>query len=232
MPFQQSSITYTQAQTRVAEAVGASSTNELNRALYAIQAAFQHWNNKFNWPFLAATATATVVGGTADYSLPANFKSIYTVRLTTLNRTLAYLPRRQYDRAVWNQSQSGDPTHYSLFLAGLDNGQITLIPTPGSGDTLGLRYFRRMTVPPSAGATAIDIPQDYESYVLALAKALYLIDKGAEESKWGFWKNYAEEGMTFAKGSDTRIPDDDLVFIPGQSISPYPAPADYLYPVE
>ena len=232
MAFQQSTITYSQAQSRVAESVGASSTNELARALYAIQAAFQHWNNKFNWPFLAATASASVVAGTADYSLPSNFKSIYGAKLTTINRQLAYLPRRQYDRAVWNQTAGGDPSHYSLFLAGLDEGKITLIPTPGSADTLSLKYFRRMTIPPSAGATAIDIPQDYESYVLALAKALYLIDKGAEESKWGFWKAYAEEGMAFAKGSDTRIPDEDLVLVPGSSITPYPAPADYLYPVE
>ena len=94
-----------------------------------------------------------------------------------------------------------------------------------------LRYYRRMTIP-SVGATAIDIPQDYENYILALAKAFFLIDKGADDSKWGFWKQFAEEGMTIAKGSDARVPDDDLVLIPGHSITPYPAPADYLYPVE
>jgi hypothetical protein len=232
MAFQQSSITYTQAASRVAEAVGASTTNEINRALYAIQAAFQHWNNKFNWPFLAATASSAVVGGTADYALPTNFKSIYGIKLTTINRQLSYLPRRQYDRAVWNQTAGGDPSHYSLFLAGLDEGKFTLIPTPGSSDTALIRYFRRMTIPPSTGSTAIDIPQDYENYILALSKALYLIDKGADESKWGFWYSHAKEGMEIAKGSDTRIPDEDLVLVPGASITPYPAPADYLYPVE
>jgi hypothetical protein len=236
MAFQQSTLTFNDAQTRVAQSAALQgNTDLLTRAGQAVQFAFQHWNNVQAWPYLLKVGTGiNVVPTVQDYALPSDFKEVYDVRLTALNRTLQYLPRRQYDRAVWNQTAQNDPTHYTLYLSGLDTGQITLIGIPSNSDVLVLRYYRRMSMPVQSN-DVLDIPQDYENYILALAKSFFLIDVGAPSERVAFWQGMAKEGIQIAKGSEQRIPDSDPTLLPGISVLPFPTltyPADYAYPVD
>lgn len=218
MGISQSSITFSQAKTRVAAAAGASSTSELTRAGYAIQAAFQDWNNDEAWNFLRVVATdITVVAGTADYSLPTDFKYIYTARLTGNARPLMPLPQKLYDLTVWT-SQAGTPIYFNLFKAGMDTMQITLIPTPDVSDTLSIKYHRSLAIP-SADADILDIPVDYESYLLAQSKYLYLLDKGSEFApQLQGWKDFYESGKRKAIAAETRRPQEDKLFIPEGSL--------------
>lgn len=144
--FQGSSTTFGQAKSVVAEACGKQSTTEfLDRAGRAIQYAIRKWNT-VNWKWAVRDASdIAVVAGTSKYALPFDFSDAYAVRLTaSFQRWLMLKPRREYDRAVWNQVNSY-PIAYNLLYSG--DGYLQLMPTPNTSDTLQLKYYKNMTVP-------------------------------------------------------------------------------------
>lgn len=200
-------------------AAGQNDADELLAAERGLQAALQHWNNVAHWDFLLTNASAITVGsGTADYALPANFKSVYTARLQTLKIYLQYTDQRPYDQYD-PAAIAGTPTHYTLLAVGAI-GSISLIPPPSAPDSLLLRYYRRMAIPVDGDtAAAIDIPQDYEHYLFALAKAYYLGQRPeAEPSRVQFWMAIAEDGIARAKARQVYWPDAVPGFVPGGQV--------------
>jgi hypothetical protein len=286
--FQQSGMTFALGQARVAEIADSSGdADQLTKAGYAIQAALEYWNNRYNWNYLrniglgiaiiapytvvsatttdsttvtsaalfgdgttvvrvgdivsgtgiiaettvvtvtdtshitlsrAATATgaATLTFGRSDYALPADFKQMYTARTVVSPRKLFPLNANLYDAISSTQTITGLPEAYSLFPQG-GVGKIRLYPPPSTADTLIIKYQRRMTIP-TTGSETLDIPQDYEFSLLALAKGLYLADKGGNEVRQAFWTKFGEAGLSSARAVDRANPDEDLAFQPAQSL--------------
>ena len=141
-----------------------------------------------------------------------------SVRLYSTPTTLRPLRRRFYDRAVGANEFSTvtPPMYYDIFLVG-SKGKIRLLPPPGAADTMQLRYYRRMAVASAtADATVLDVPQDYEGYLIAWAKWHFITDKGEGRSSQGqTWIAFAQEGIKTMLSDQTRVPDEDLGFVPG-----------------
>ena len=168
------------------------------------------------------SAGATVVSGdfVRDmYDLPSDWKAEYTVRLLGAQRTLRPTGRRFYDRSITSEQQTASVWNYDLFMVG-SVGKIRLLPPPPTADVLLMRYYRRMTVPTTtATASVLDVPQDYEAYLISWAKWHFLADKGegrGEQIKT--WFSLAQEGLVTMLREQTRRPDQDLAFIPGQFV--------------
>src|SRR3990172_576068 len=158
--------------------------------------------------------TASVTRDT--YALPSDWKAPYTVRLFGVPVTLRPIRRRFYDRSISNEFNTSTPRGYDVFHVG-GKGKLRLLPPPPAADTMQLRYYRRMAVATSsADGTALDIPQDYEQYLIAWAKWHFIMDKGEGRSEQGqTWMAFAQEGIKTMLSDQARLPDEDLMFLPG-----------------
>lgn len=165
----------------------------------------------------AGVTTANVTASRDMYDFPSDVKQVYSVRLLGSQRYLVPVGRRQYDRSITSEESVNSVYWYDLFMQG-SRGKIRILPPPAASDTLLVRYYRRMTIPTaSATADVVDIPQDYEPYLVAWSKWHFLVDKGegrGEQMKT--WFVLAEEGLKTMVRDQTRKPDEDLRFIPGQ----------------
>jgi len=166
---------------------------------------------------LVGTATGSASFTRDMYDLPSNFKAMYSVRTLNNNTTLRQANRRFYDRSVSNEQTTTTPAGYDLFMVG-GLGKLRLLPPPSSSDTLQVRYYRRMYIPTATGdSTTLDIPQDYEPYLIAWAKWHFLVDKGDGRLEQGrTWFPLGEQGLSMMVKEQNRKPDEDLMMIPGQ----------------
>ena len=182
----------------------------------------------FNPSLIPTANTGFVVSANRDfYDLPTAWKQPYSVRLLAAQYTLRPIGRRHYDRSVTSEFVfAGTPLYYDIFALGT-KGKIRLLRPPASTDRMQLRYYRRMdpTVDP------LDIPAQYDPYLIAWAKWHLLTDKGERTERANEWKQFANEGMLQMLKESTRQPDEDLTFLPGhysmnvtlgpQSVRPY-----------
>ncbi len=153
------------------------------------------------------------------YALPSDWKQPYTVKLLTSPRVLWPVQRRMYDRGVVSEIPAGTPEGYDLF-AGYQKSKLRLLPPPNASDVLQLRYYRRMTVPSDATASAaLDIPQDYDYHLIAWAKWHFLVDKGeGRKEQAATWLQLANDGLKVMLSDQMRQPDESLAFTPGHSV--------------
>lgn len=150
------------------------------------------------------------------YDLPSDWKSVYSIKLYTNQNSLRIARRRTWDRSVFDEYTPGTPLYYDVFGIG-GKGKVRLLPPPAATDSMQLRYYRRLTVPTTtATADALDIPQDYEPYLVAWAKWHYLIDKSeARGDQAQTWISFANDGLKMMLADQTRIPDEEVMFVPG-----------------
>jgi hypothetical protein len=150
------------------------------------------------------------------YLLPADFRNPYSIRMYGSMSTLRPIRRRFYDRSIVNEFNSTTPVGYDISQIAT-KGKIRLLPPPAGADIMQIRYYRRMTVATATAATGLlDLPQDYEPYFIAWAKASFLMDKGEGRSEQGAtWFAFANDGLKQMISDQTRVPDEDLGFIPG-----------------
>lgn len=168
------------------------------------------------------TAGVTVITATAArdyYSAPSNYRRIYTVRLLGSEKSLGYATRRTYDRFVTDEFAAGSPDSYDLYSLG-GKGKIRLLPPPSAADVLLVRYSRRFSLASASSVTSsLDIPEDYESYVIAWAKWHFLTDKAEGRSEQATtWISLAQEGLKTMLADQTVIPDQDLGFTPAHAV--------------
>jgi hypothetical protein len=156
------------------------------------------------------------------YNVPTDWQRVYSVRLLSSLRKLGYVGRRLYDRVVSDEFVAGTPIAYDLFSMG-GKGKLRILPPPGSADVLMTRYARRFTLASASGSTtALDIPEDYESYPIAWAKWHFLTDKGeARNDQATTWLSMAREGLKTMLQEQTTIPDETVGFIPDHAIPDY-----------
>ena len=158
----------------------------------------------------------TAVGQRDVYTLPSAWKAPYSIRMHGAQSTLRPIRRRLYDRSITSEFTTSTPVAYDIFIIG-GKGKIRLLPPPAQPDTMQLRYYRRMEVPSASGATGLlDVPQDYEPYLIAWSKWHFIMDKGEGRSEQGqTWISFATDGIKTMLADQTRIPDEDLKFTPG-----------------
>lgn len=156
------------------------------------------------------------------YPLPSDWKAVYGVRLHGSPRTLVPIRRRAWDRAITTEFQTSTPFGYDLFMIG-GKGKLRLLPPPSQADVLQYRYYRRMTVPTtSATAEPLDIPDDFEGFLIAWCKWHLINDKGEGRAEQGqTWLTFANEGIRTMIQDQTVVPDEDLGFMPGAYTWPW-----------
>lgn len=166
--------------------------------------------------FSAGVTVVTLSGERDMYSLPTDWKAPYSARLLGAQRALRIVGRRIYDRSITNEQDQSSTWWYDVFMFG-SKGKIRMLPPPSSSDILQLRYYRRMASATSISDTAsADIHQDYDQYLVAYAKWHFLTDKGegrGEQAKT--WFTMAQEGLAMMLRDQTKVPDEDLQFVPG-----------------
>lgn len=161
------------------------------------------------------TAVVTVTAQRDMYDLPSDYRDEYTLKMLASNITLKYVGRRTYDRIAPDENQGSTPYRYDLFPVGA-KGKLRLLRPPVSSDILQNRYYRRMFLASASGvASAIDIPEDYESYPIAWAKWHFLTDKGeGRKDQATVWLSLAQEGLKTMLADQTDIQDEQLEFVP------------------
>jgi hypothetical protein len=170
--------------------------------------------------FTAGVTVITATGVRDYYDVPSTYRRIYTVRLLGAAKSLGYATRRTYDRFVTDEFSAGTPESYDLFSVG-GLGKIRLLPPPASSDVLLVRHSRRFSLASASGVTSsLDIPEDYESYVIAWAKWHFLTDKSDSAERATTWLSLAQEGLKTMLQEQTLIPDQDLGFTPAHAV-PY-----------
>jgi len=164
----------------------------------------------------ATTATMPVTATRDMYDLPTDFKAVYTCRLLSSNTPLRYVQRRSVDRSSESEQAMHDTYGYDLMMVG-SKGKLRLLTPPAGADILQLRYHRNMaTAASTATATTLDIPDNYEPYLMAWAKWHFLTDKGEDrKAQATTWLALAENGLTTMLKDQTSLPDEELGFTPG-----------------
>src|SRR5439155_865132 len=192
--FTPSTLVVTAAQSVVAESAGAQAdTDMLTRALRALDATAQRWN-RLKWKFLqqeqmlvlvapfTVTGVSTTAGGTTiTTSVAAGFASVL--------------------------AQDMVPDGSTVFRG---DTQVAATGPPAAADVAHIRYMRRISMPSSATAAVLDVPQDYEDVFLAAAKAYFLADKKEDLPRVQYWAEYARAGMAQIRSDEHWVPDELL----------------------
>lgn len=172
------------------------------------------FSNAFGLDAGAQSLTATV---TRDfYDVPSDWKVGFSVRLLSHNKALKPMNRRLYDRSVGNELTQSTPEWYDTFQV-WTKGKIRLLPPPGEVGVLQFRYYRAMaTATASASTTTLDIPSDYDPYLISWGKWHFLTDKGDGRAQSATtWLSLAQEGLTTMLADQTDQPDEGIMFVPG-----------------
>ena len=159
------------------------------------------------------SATVTLEFSRRDYAAPTNFKYIYNMMDLTNNHPVFPSNTRYYDRFFSEPVPQGPPIFYDPHPLGAD-GKFRFLPSPSAEAIVLAKYYRRMTVP-SVGATALDIPIDFEWGIIAEAKGLFLADKGGYDSQAAFWAAKANDAIAAAVLADNKHPDETASFTMG-----------------
>lgn len=159
----------------------------------------------------------TATGARDFYSVPSNFRVVHSVRTLSNGAVLWLYRRRAYDRSISTQEYTaGTVQGYDISQIST-RGKLRLLPPPATADVLELRYFRRMATATSVSDSAtLDIPQDFEPFLIAWSKFYLITDKAEGRGDQAqTWLTFANEGISRMLSDQARQPDEDLRFIPG-----------------
>lgn len=110
----------------------------------------------------ASPVTFSTVVGTPGYALPADFRSIYTVRDNTSNTRLAQASPQRYD--LFSQTQQSISTHYVVL-----GESLILWPKPSAIVTIQVRYRKLLTF--ASDATPHGLPLQWSDAIVMAAAA-------------------------------------------------------------
>jgi hypothetical protein len=128
---------------------------------------------------------------------------------------------------------TGDPVWWDFTLVHPAK-VIRTYPAPSALCTLLVRYWRH-TNPPATTATgaALDIPDQFVDYVIAMASWKLLLTRGDRGDRAAQFRDYWIAGMENAKRMHEVTPDDDMAFVPSsEDLRPnwdMDHPNDYMY---
>lgn len=183
----------------------------INLALWEISLE-SHWD----WNALTAS-DITVNTGTNEYNLPTGagsvVDSIYDVRLVgAAERTLYPTDLREWDRLNQGEQDAvATPTHYTVY-GGQRGGMIRLLPTPGAGDVLRIRYYAAQSAISDATASSLAMADKYVPLVIFKSAANVAGWKTPE--RVGFWEAKYTKALARAQDVDRVGPDDNPTLVP------------------
>lgn len=164
------------------------------------------------------SGTVTLTLARRDYALPADVKFIFDIRYVTASRVILPVDDRLLDRLDPVRTDTADPNYYLTYPIG-ELGKIRFDkPTSGVG-TIILKYHRRLTVPSTEG-NALDIPEDFEGYILDLSKGYFLLEKEEASGKAQSLLILGEKGIRKAMAADDKLPDAEPAFQPSWTVGP------------
>lgn len=212
-----SQLTWGQAKTRVARAGGVEADTDwllvaqdaIKTALHRIENASSRFQGRdWSWLFVTAGPLTTT---NSLITLPGTFKKEFSARAGST--PLIWMPQRVYDRA--NPSNTGDgPLYYTMFNSA-NTGTLEVLPPVANGTSINVRYWRRIDDTPANDSELLDVPQQYEDIVIALAKAALLADKDPESPGLAYWENLGRDMLVDAVANDVTAPDADEMMVPG-----------------
>jgi hypothetical protein len=156
-----------------------------------------------------------IIADTDEYNLPSDFLQPYTARLLVNSRYLELVKRREIDRKLPKQDNTGTPTHYSVysshtFDATAQHSHLTLFRTPSdSGDSIILRYYRAL----NPSGTFIDVPDEFLYTFLDDARVHLLTSKNAADARLPIMQEDVTKGINRAISHDTEQEEEDLRWI-------------------
>lgn len=92
-----------------------------------------------DWDFLMTSTTLTTAAGTAAYSLPSDLNNVYGAYISSLS---CELKATQTRAAYQVGTAQGVPRFYTV-----NNGSMTLIPTPGAVYSVTVPYYKVIAHP-------------------------------------------------------------------------------------
>lgn len=173
----------------------------------------------FSAETLVFSADIPVVAATDTYNLPSPIGRPYSARILSNPRTLLFKEQREIDRIFYSQTSNTTPFWYNLynstsFTTGRQNGKIRLFPTPSTGDTLRVRYYRPIAEPAS-DSDNLDVPDTYVYALLELARYYFLKDHDSETTRLQETKERAELQFRQVIARDEQGTEDkDMCLIP------------------
>jgi len=183
----------------------------INLALWEISLE-SHWD----WNALTA-ADITVATGTSEYNMPtaagSAMDSVYDVRLVgSAERTLYPTDLREWDRLHQGEQDAvATPTHYTVF-GGQQGGKIRLLPTPGAGDLLRIRYFCSQAAISDATASSLAMADKYVP--LVVFKSAANVAGWKTPDRVAYWEAKYAKALARAQDVDRVGPDDTPTLIP------------------
>lgn len=166
---------------------------------------------------VVASGVYTATGIRDFYAAPADFRKPYSLRSLGQGVWLPLIRRRGYGRAISDSEFApGTPLGYDIAPIAA-KGKLRLLPPPSAADVLELDYHRRLTLASAtADGTTLDMPIDYEPFVIAYAKWHFIVDKSeGRGDQMTTWLTFAENGLRTMLSDQARQPDEDLGFTAG-----------------
>jgi hypothetical protein len=165
----------------------------------------QHWR-----PFRETEASTTfpTVATQANYSLPADFHSVRTVRdSTSRKRRLTRIDQQQYDDQAPTE---GPPTHYAII-----ENELWLVPTPDAIYTILFRY--RKNLPTLADGDHHLLPAPWTDIIVlgAAARGLSYYNEDDRASKVRMMQSRTLRLITDPSSLDLFDNDQDGTVLPG-----------------
>jgi hypothetical protein len=162
---------------------GENDPRRLGQASEAILRTYQDWQAARSWTFLlketgpavgqVAASDITLVPGTSDYVLPADFSGSYTARMIDSLGTkslLKFIEQRYWDKITTDQTLQGIPTCYTILSPSGTTPSMRVFRVPLAAYVVRLRYFRSF----NTIGTTIDVPAEFLYKFLDCARAILL----------------------------------------------------------
>jgi len=194
------------------------------RAVRLIQDAIESLNRRKLWQFnLYQAASFNTVQGTETYSLttlaPQLWK-VYSLRKSdSAGYSLTGMRQAVFDRMFPGQSgitgYPGVRVDFNIYRDGL----LRIFPAPDAVYPMQLRYFRLIAKPTDL-ASAIDLPQPYQSVpkFMAMSHMAQFVGDSAR-SQGEYWKREYEQAYQEMLESDEGVDDEIPRFITSEELS-------------
>ncbi|MBX3017978.1 MAG: hypothetical protein KF767_08820 [Bdellovibrionaceae bacterium] len=171
-----------------------------------------------NEDYFLAKATITLVGGTAEYSLPAGIYAHKVRKLLWDDGSESYVITRvknlENTASVMNTFQSDRDLKYLIVTTGAEP-KITFYPTPSQAGPVVTIWFLRTAASLEANSDVLDVPEAYD-YVVQFAKDACLNkERGTPDAQPS--AALKEEQTLLEADLMNRVPDDDNFAQPDMS---------------
>lgn len=161
---------------------------------------------------IVESSPIVTVAGQSTYSIPADFWKTYNARKTSdIDYAITTVRQWEFDDLFVSQANISGFPYVMVIRNTFRDGTVTLFPTPDSGYTFKIRYFKLIAKPASDDGY-LDLPEPYQNVPEygALSKMSALAHQ-MDLAK--FWIDMFREGYRDMSRSDEDQGEEQLRFI-------------------